>query len=117
GHDLPRVRRYHKSYIASAGVARIYALSLPTLFRSPSVAHTVDPRDLPERGGAVLPARAVRQSFLPGLQMPFGSSTCLSAICSSRSEEHTSELQSRENLVCRLLLEKKISRQAGHSGP
>src|SRR5690606_35891561 len=29
------------------------------------------------------------------------------AASSSRSEEHTSELQSRENLVCRLLLEKK----------
>src|SRR5690606_40989644 len=31
-----------------------------------------------------------------------------------RSEEHTSELQSRENLVCRLLLEKKnkIQKQA-----
>src|SRR5690606_41614665 len=29
-------------------------------------------------------------------------------LCSDRrSEEHTSELQSRENLVCRLLLEKK----------
>src|SRR3712207_7195245 len=27
--------------------------------------------------------------------------------CSSRSEEHTSELQSRQYLVCRLLLEKK----------
>src|SRR5574337_1607048 len=27
--------------------------------------------------------------------------------CSSRSEEHTSELQSPLNLVCRLLLEKK----------
>src|SRR5690606_40195058 len=27
--------------------------------------------------------------------------------CALRSEEHTSELQSRENLVCRLLLEKK----------
>src|SRR5690606_40744148 len=27
-----------------------------------------------------------------------------------RSEEHTSELQSRENLVCRLLLEKKNRR-------
>src|SRR5690606_41098222 len=26
--------------------------------------------------------------------------------CGRRSEEHTSELQSRENLVCRLLLEK-----------
>src|SRR5690606_40800737 len=29
-----------------------------------------------------------------------------------RSEEHTSELQSRENLVCRLLLEKKKSETA-----
>src|SRR5690606_40616992 len=28
-----------------------------------------------------------------------------------RSEEHTSELQSRENLVCRLLLEKKKNTQ------
>src|SRR5690606_14815700 len=28
-----------------------------------------------------------------------------------RSEEHTSELQSRENLVCRLLLEKKKTTQ------
>src|SRR2546430_5724058 len=32
-----------------------------------------------------------------------GSSGC----SSSRSEEHTSELQSQSNLVCRLLLEKK----------
>src|SRR3712207_7243566 len=29
------------------------------------------------------------------------------AVCGSRSEEHTSELQSRQYLVCRLLLEKK----------
>ena len=28
-----------------------------------------------------------------------------------RSEEHTSELQSRRNLVCRLLLEKKKKRK------
>src|SRR5436309_16120340 len=34
-----------------------------------------------------------------------------------RSEEHTSELQSRENLVCRLLLEKKKGRshRASHT--
>src|SRR5690606_41868066 len=33
-----------------------------------------------------------------------------------RSEEHTSELQSRENLVCRLLLEKNKSKaRPGHS--
>src|SRR4249919_813217 len=30
-----------------------------------------------------------------------------------RSEEHTSELQSRENLVCRLLLEKKKQSSSG----
>src|SRR5258706_2719639 len=35
---------------------------------------------------------------------------CVAAVsfgCSSRSEEHTSELQSLTNIVCRLLLEKK----------
>src|SRR5207249_11821458 len=33
--------------------------------------------------------------------------TCTSPVTGSRSEEHTSELQSRFDLVCRLLLEKK----------
>src|SRR5690606_40584484 len=32
-----------------------------------------------------------------------------------RSEEHTSELQSRENLVCRLLLEKKKKENNRHN--
>src|SRR5690606_39593160 len=31
----------------------------------------------------------------------------IALVLQRRSEEHTSELQSRENLVCRLLLEKK----------
>src|SRR3989442_10863968 len=33
--------------------------------------------------------------------------TCVSSCAKTRSEEHTSELQSRPHLVCRLLLEKK----------
>src|SRR2546430_12951092 len=33
--------------------------------------------------------------------------TTLSSLTIQRSEEHTSELQSQSNLVCRLLLEKK----------
>src|SRR3989449_7453096 len=33
-----------------------------------------------------------------------------------RSEEHTSELQSRLHLVCRLLLEKKKKNNSNHSG-
>src|SRR5690606_40508235 len=45
-------------------------------------------------GGAVDPGSAVRGA-------PTAETVAL------RSEEHTSELQSRENLVCRLLLEKK----------
>src|SRR2546427_7971707 len=32
---------------------------------------------------------------------------CVIAVACGRSEEHTSELQSQSNLVCRLLLEKK----------
>src|SRR2546427_1893298 len=35
---------------------------------------------------------------------------CLAAVA-ARSEEHTSELQSQSNLVCRLLLEKKKKNQ------
>src|SRR5690606_41991900 len=36
-----------------------------------------------------------------------GHHVAVAALDGLRSEEHTSELQSRENLVCRLLLEKK----------
>src|SRR5690242_5226756 len=41
-----------------------------------------------------------------------------SQTCTARSEEHTSELQSHVNLVCRLLLEKKKTRHDPcHSSP
>src|SRR5690606_39722569 len=39
------------------------------------------------------------------------SAGCGGRPASPRSEEHTSELQSRENLVCRLLLEKKKKKE------
>src|SRR2546430_13560408 len=35
----------------------------------------------------------------------------------ARSEEHTSELQSQSNLVCRLLLEKKKKKALSHLSP
>src|SRR2546430_12086556 len=35
-------------------------------------------------------------------------------VWSTRSEEHTSELQSQSNLVCRLLLEKKKKKKKQH---
>src|SRR2546427_9174771 len=43
---------------------------------------------------------------VPG-RIPFGTDTVTAYGRPSRSEEHTSELQSQSNLVCRLLLEKK----------
>src|SRR2546430_7021297 len=41
-----------------------------------------------------------------GVQMVLGTFVLVVNLC-ARSEEHTSELQSQSNLVCRLLLEKK----------
>src|SRR5688572_32084475 len=57
-----------------------------TLFRSGRV----------RRNAAAAPGRLRRTRRLPGGLVP-----------RDRSEEHTSELQSQSNLVCRLLLEKK----------
>src|SRR5260370_26616836 len=45
---------------------------------------------------------ALHTSAWPGFQSTFGA-----RLETERSEEHTSELQSHLNLVCRLLLEKK----------
>src|SRR5690606_42134259 len=47
-----------------------------------------------------------RKSYPPCSHHPRGGISIL-LFQQVRSEEHTSELQSRENLVCRLLLEKK----------
>src|SRR5436309_8860212 len=44
---------------------------------------------------------------LHGLSAALKRSVPFHSAAERRSEEHTSELQSRENLVCRLLLEKK----------
>src|SRR5688572_32089627 len=41
------------------------------------------------------------------LHLIYGEGLALLAALALRSEEHTSELQSQSNLVCRLLLEKK----------
>src|SRR2546426_4230643 len=70
-----------------------------TLFRSPALSE----RTCFTCASAVVSrSRASRSRSIP-------SSNSFSA--SSRSEEHTSELQSPCNLVCRLLLEKKKKKQ------
>src|SRR2546430_9529417 len=70
-----------------------------TLFRSP-------PRDARQApisgGGGALPRRPYPSQAI-GDQLSHRAQVRAGA----RSEEHTSELQSQSNLVCRLLLEKK----------
>src|SRR5216683_5426732 len=51
--------------------------------------------------------RYVAQSRFPDLSRQRGACCRRTACQDCRSEEHTSELQSRSDLVCRLLLEKK----------
>src|SRR5438046_2004287 len=54
------------------------------------------------------------------LSMPLSRESCRhssSAAITSRSEEHTSELQSLTNLVCRLLLEHSLRPLSLHSFP
>src|SRR5260370_15105426 len=55
------------------------------------------------RNSALLAARAARAATSRAIVLNIKNA----ASCSPRSEEHTSELQSHLNLVCRLLLETK----------
>src|SRR3712207_7854741 len=81
-----------------------------TLFRSPPqvlkveppnwwAGHSINPVRLLIRGTNLNGARVEAVSFQP--------TNARAAGPPGRSEEHTSELQSRQYLVCRLLLEKK----------
>src|SRR5690606_40031539 len=77
-----------------------------TLFRPPASARSVARAQSASSGRA---AKAARWPSTAGSGGPFALATAssdASARAARRSEEHTSELQSRENLVCRLLLEK-----------
>src|SRR3989440_6995473 len=84
-----------------------------TLFRSAAGALS-----RARRGAGDGPPRCARslaeaRRLLPNASAPPGLGQCADASLgagadvSQRSEEHTSELQSRSDLVCRLLLEKK----------
>src|SRR5690606_41307368 len=63
---------------------------------------TVEHRDSSDTQNPQIASQSVSELVDLGVSAIIGA-----ASSSVRSEEHTSELQSRENLVCRLLLEKK----------
>src|SRR3712207_8850244 len=73
--------------------------------------HDALPIWLPRPAGAGRPAPGSRRRRPPASPIPAGAAPGCAATgaraAPPRSEEHTSELQSRQYLVCRLLLEKK----------
>src|SRR5690606_41946941 len=92
-------------------------LPYTTLFRSGATAGRSGDRDARRPGGHARrrrPPQGRRPAPQGGRQRPQKEEERMTrdeivrrAVATARSEEHTSELQSRENLVCRLLLEKK----------
>src|SRR5699024_11813187 len=72
----------------------------PTLFPYTTLFRSAPQHHPPQQQAAPMPQAG------PQHRAPTGGAAALPA-ASARSEEHTSELQSRFDLVCRLLLEKK----------
>src|SRR3712207_7310680 len=87
-----------------------------TLFRSPSRYHPTCPERQRLRTSLVRCNGRTRPLLLtPGrFVRPLLSDWRLGEDLRVRSEEHTSELQSRQYLVCRLLLEKKKNTTCQH---
>src|SRR2546430_8594942 len=77
-----------------------------TLFRSDPAAETMRTIE-----AALDPARAQRGLVFLRYPRGWNPEVDLGFNDPDRSEEHTSELQSQSNLVCRLLLEKKKTQQ------
>src|SRR3712207_7011835 len=87
-----------------------------TLFRSPEQARfrffdtiTAYLKEAAERQPLVMVLDDLHWADAPSILLLHLACVLVVAIVFFRSEEHTSELQSRQYLVCRLLLEKKKS--------
>src|SRR2546430_13691322 len=81
-----------------------------TLFRSADQS-----TDAPPKKASSASRKAVRPARLALGQPPERTDQKSAAARPRRSEEHTSELQSQSNLVCRLLLEKKKKNRTQYS--
>src|SRR3712207_9431660 len=92
-------------FFNDTATTEIYTLSLHDALPI-SMAHS---RPFSYRGSGRPSCRA-RAASTPAPDVPGGTRTHVVDVprAGERSEEHTSELQSRQYLVCRLLLEKKI---------
>src|SRR5206468_6218319 len=98
-HPRPTLFPYTTLFRSLLRHGEVSVDSLAKNFKVSSATIRRDLSDL-ERQGLLRRNHGGAHSVTPMLYEPFRN-------LSSRSEEHTSELQSRSDLVCRLLLEKK----------
>src|SRR3712207_8914129 len=106
---MPILVRRDRLFFKKTATTEVYPLSLPDALPICEWAAPTPPPTSPapacsSRAGPVppTPPRAGPASAPPACRLPRRGA--------ARSEEHTSELQSRPYLVCRLLLEKKKRR-------
>src|SRR3712207_7548991 len=83
-----------------------------TLFRSQAAAHFFYYAGWADKLQYAVPSADPRPLGVAGQVIPWNFPLLMLAWKVARSEEHTSELQSRQYLVCRLLLEKKKNKAA-----
>src|SRR2546427_7721210 len=101
-------------FFNDTATTEIYTLSLhDALPISPTAGMTVLGMLQPRVVRAKAPRPCVKATSWPVALLTCSSNTATLG----RSEEHTSELQSQSNLVCRLLLEKKNSVEPPHHLP
>src|SRR2546422_7742770 len=94
----------------------------PTLFRSIIQVERVQPAEVEARHVLLAPVISAAQLALArrladSVHDALAAGASLDTLARRRSEEHTSELQSRLHLVCRLLLEKKKNMLPRRSAP
>src|SRR2546430_8387632 len=87
-------------FFNDTATTEIYTLSLHDALPISIAAH-------PEPGRHQVPGRALRDLAAEPGDLGQRAAAVAGVGPADRSEEHTSELQSQSNLVCRLLLEKK----------
>src|SRR5690625_7336365 len=107
----------HAAFVDRNAVAQVRSGS----FLLQCSSHHLNPPSFPTRRSSDLHALADAISALNGMDVPasprssYNIGTDVVTGSRTRSEEHTSELQSRGHLVCRLLLEKKKKQHIGIS--
>src|SRR5204863_9874806 len=106
-HSLTAIRSFLFFFLMIRRPPRSTLFPYTTLFRSGTSKISLPGPRIGRRTRTSFNSYLSPQETVSGTTHPVSVAVCRGGLMSARSEEHTSELQSRRDLVCRLLLEKK----------